>query len=218
MIISHDHRFIFVHVYKTAGTSIMEALEPYAHNPPSWVFWPGIRKLKLHETSSNARWQCFPKHISAPEVQSRVSDKIFRNYFKFSIVRNPWDWHVSIYHYILKWKEHPDHLHVKTLGSFERYVEWMVHQPLSLQGSFALQKDFLYNDFDKCLVDFVGKFENLQKDFNFICKKVGIPEVDLPKTNATSHAAYQTYYNDRTRLMIEKKFEKDIALWNYAFE
>lgn len=34
MLVSHSHRFVFVHIPKTAGTSITQILEPYCEKAP----------------------------------------------------------------------------------------------------------------------------------------------------------------------------------------
>ena len=56
--------------------------------------------------------------------------------------------------------------------------------------------------------DFIGKFENLQEDFSYICNVVGIAEQELPHTNKTLHKHYAEYYDDQSRRIVEENARK----------
>ena len=154
-------------------------------------------------------------------TEDTVSEKclIFNNnFYKFSFVRNPWDWQVSYYHFILKEKDHVRHELVKSLAGFEEYLEWVIStkNPFT-KGATKLQKDLITDLEGKIIVDFVGRYETLEADFDLVCKRLNI-KASLPCLNKSKHRDYREYYNNRTRKLVEKHFQDDIALFGYTFD
>ena len=78
--------------------------------------------------------------------------------------------------------------------------------------------DWITDEKGNILVDYIGKFENLQEEFNVICKMLKIPPLDLPHTNnSSSTESYQKYYTPSLKELVAKAFKKDIEQFNYKF-
>jgi hypothetical protein len=210
MFISFKKEFIFFHVYKTGGTSIYKSLDKYIYKPN--ILLNKLAKIGNEEFYDNVLLNIINNgHIKAKEAQQNLPPNIFYNYFKFAFVRNPWDIQVSLYHYMLKNKKHFQHKMVKELGSFDRYIEWRVNNEV------RLQKDFLYDKNDNLLVDYVGKIENIENDFQIICDKLKINDVNLLHKNKSNHKSYHKYYNEKTKTMIAQAYKDDIEVFNYEY-
>ncbi len=210
MIISHSKKFIFIHIYKVAGTSIRKVLQPFAASNrkdftllTSFKFFLGGRWTFFSSFSSD--------HLKAKQIKKLISPEVYDSCYKFSFVRNPWDWQVSLFHFMLQDETHPQHKLINKMNSFEEYIEWRV------ANAVELQKEFLYDEKGNLLVDYVGKFENLQEDFNLICEKLNLQSIELPVTNTSIHRFYKEYYNDYTRDLIAKAFKEDIETFEYEF-
>jgi len=190
-MISDKHKFIFVHINKTGGTSIEK------------VFYP---EADLHDVPD--------KHEPISWYLENHPDK-FKAYFKFALVRNPWDWLVSRYH----WSRDKQ-------GVFEFSFEEFLHRldnkiALSDQAPWleaALEPQLNRITIDgKIAVDFVGRFENLEKDFARICSKLNLEPIALPHVFKTNHLHYVKYYDRKSREIVRKLYGKDVEAFGYSF-
>tara|TARA_X000000950_G_scaffold281573_1_gene378623 strand:+ start:61 stop:678 length:618 start_codon:yes stop_codon:yes gene_type:complete len=203
MIISHKHKFVSLHLPKTGGTSCNNELAKYDEKNRFKIGHPTLMELMRIKRFGNLR----------------------ADYFKFTFVRNPFDRLVSAFFYISRhsrWQA--DCRMRKKFGmnnvSFSFFVKNIL--PLILKTPnirprhFKLQSDFFFED-NKNLLDFVGKFENLQEDFNTICDKIGIPRQKLAHKNKTKHKHYTEYYDEETKQIVAENYAKDIEYFGYEF-
>ena len=133
-------------------------------------------------------------------------------------MRNPWDWQVSYYHFILKEETHIRHELVKSMEGFEQYLQWVIETKNPFpKGATKLQKELITDSDGKLIIDFIGRYETLQKDFDYVCQRLNI-QVSLPYLNQSKHGDYQGYYNTKTIKLVEEHFQEDIALFGYTFD
>jgi chondroitin 4-sulfotransferase 11 len=219
-MISHKHKFIFLEYSKTGTTTIEEGLEKYCETKTN------------HKTDSFYWKHARPKTIKELFEKENKKDE-WKNYFKFTFTRNPFDRMVSLWNYMhkslemyknkceeegLDWK--PDHYHwiencqkvTSKCKTFKEYVKYTAYGSLGINSVFAYAFDE-----DEKFVDFIGRFENLQEDFDIVCDKIGIPQQQLPHKNKTKHKHYTVYYDDETREIVAKKYAKDIEHFGYKF-
>lgn len=218
MLLSHTHQFIFFHIAKTGGSSIRNVLQPYTEEPDVFKIKRPLREQNGQPNQLYEVWQSLLRHAWARDARKQLAPGLFERYYKFAIVRNPWDWHVSMYHFILKEPTHARHTLVQSLGNFENYLAWVINTPTPYpKGAAKAQKEVITDEEGKILVDFIGRYETLAQDFEQICLRIGIV-AQLPHINKSTHRNYQTYYNQRTRQLVADHFAADIELFGYRFD
>ena len=201
MELSYSHRFIFIHVYRVAGQSVSRALQPYSVVPRRLTQW---RLHRLREFNYG--------HVKASELKTALRPELFDTFFKFSFVRNPWDWQVSVFEYQRQNPDHPHHGFFSTFRTFDDYLEWRVHE----EGP-ELQSEFVMGDSGEPLVDFVGRYERLAEDFGRVCARLGV-EASLPHRNRSKHGDFRQYYTPATRALVSDAYRDDIERFGYAFD
>lgn len=208
MIISHSKKFIFIHNYKVAGTSVRDTFSKYNNRTFLSSRLPDKLKIITGEYPKIYSAQ-FDHHIKAPELKRTLDSEIFNEYFKFGLVRNPWDWQVSLYKFMLKRKDHWQHELAKKFKGFDDYLDWRVNEDLHLQ------KEFFYEE-NQCLMDYIGKMETLDNDFPKICERLEV-KLNLTHKNKSRpvNEGFKKYYSQKTIDMVDEAFSDDIKLFDY---
>jgi len=139
------------------------------------------------------------------------------DYFSWGFVRNPFDRAVSVYlNKLLKEGTNvSSSLGKLGVGSFKDFVLCLRNLDLTCNKTdrhIREQHSFLPEG-----MDFIGRLENIQEDFNTVCDKIGIPRQELPQKNKTNHKHYAEYYDDEMREIVTEKYAKDIEYFGYEF-
>tara|TARA_Y100000593_G_scaffold94543_1_gene194155 strand:+ start:412 stop:1020 length:609 start_codon:yes stop_codon:yes gene_type:complete len=202
-MISPDKKFVFTHIGRSGGASIEAALKDVGLKKPHLSDMYSD-KSKILEFKASQHWL-------SVEEQFVIGEDLWEEYFKFTIVRNPWDRLVSQYfgHVI---KEVPG-------LSFEDYlIKSFVKKEYHDYERFTEPSMYwITDDDDNLMVDYIGKFETLQEDFDIICDKIGIERRILGQTGKSKREHYRTYYNDYTQELVYNYFKADIEEFGYEF-
>lgn len=228
MIISHKYKFIYVAPEKTASNTIRLLLKDYADLILSF-------KGRFPCDSSSAVWLDLAEpHMPIQSIYYKFfkpHKKQFNSYFKFSFVRNPWDRMVSYFEFMCKRAHmhesihYPDHVasyelykRVSEMG-FAEFLRQAQREPKFCLGfgNFCGYERFFVDRRGNNQMNFIGKVENLQEDFNAVCDKIGIPRQELIHTNKSRHKSYTKYYDDELRDIVAKAFAADIEHFGYEF-
>jgi hypothetical protein len=212
MLISHTKRFAFIHVPKTGGCSVKLALEQFAddvlaYRPNRWLDRCGIHVNYFAPWPSKR----FRTHTPAALLQRELPADVYADLFTFAFVRNPWDLLVSSYHFLRRDRSHRRGRLAARLGSFARYVDYELHRGKLLQSRMLTSRH------GRLLVDFVGRFENLEADFATVCRHLRVA-ARLPHVNAVSHSDYRAHYTPRLADTVADGFGEDIERFGYAFD
>ncbi|HLY90795.1 MAG TPA: hypothetical protein VKQ27_17570 [Acetobacteraceae bacterium] len=175
MLISHRHRFIYTKTIKTAGTSVEIYFEEACIPPGSDI----VRGHGIAETVTEAgvigyrgvdpgesRWY---NHLPASNIRELAGPEIWDSYFKFCVIRNPFDKLVSLWWAII--------------GANERYAE-IIRDFSSIKAEFAswcveaaanaVDRDKYLIDGQVAVDDFI-RYESLMADLERVCIRIGYP-------------------------------------------
>ena len=217
---NHDKKYIYTKISKNASSTITAILRAFSDdNTEHFGHFTTLDEIRILESK----------------------DEDPKDYFKFTFVRNPWSRCVSHYFYQLKKQNTAARrAGVENLGAYSREstfkeyiksktkkfhlgVEWVPnpaknltrilkkHQPLEHQ------LDWIVDEQENLLVDYIGKIENFQTDLNVVGKKIGMPPQEIPVKNKSGHKHYTEYYDDETREIVAQKYARDIEYFGYKF-
>lgn len=198
-MISHEHKCIFIHIPRTAGTSIEKMI-----CGKNW--WKKERSTK-HITAKTAK-----------ELYSQYWDE----YFKFSFVRNPYSRLLSL----TKW---PDFYGCKIeneLINIDSYIK--KHHPIEIDPRSKSHNQYekskqptgsIYQNILDEELDFIGKFENLKEDIKFVTESINSREMKLPHLEAgrRSWEDYRKFYSEDTIRKVQEIHSSDMEKFGYSF-
>jgi hypothetical protein len=206
VLISHKYKFIFIKNFKVAGTSVEAFFQKYCvddeetyqmtHCTDEIICKNGIVGYR----GTNSKGKKYRNHMGIQKIKELHPD-CFKSYFKFCIVRNPFDLVVSAYFFKKK----------KNL-SFEQFVE-------KLKDNFNWGRMSIDG---KLQMDYYIKYENLQEDIEKVCKILNIKNYNLDslpnyKSGLRTDTDYKKFYNNKTRKIVENLFEKQLKTFGYTF-
>ena len=214
MIISHSRNFVFVHIQKNAGTSITKYLDKYITYQDLLLGCTefGEKIQHLYKEKFNLH-----KHSYAKEIKNIMGEETWNNYFSFSFVRNPYDRMVSLYNWCRKGKfNFPICQEAIQAENFSQFIRGECFQKL------PNQLDYLTDNRKKVIVDFIGRQESIQEDFDSICTKLDIPKNNMNKfkhnVRKRDYSNYQSYYYSEEDIeIVTKKFSTDLDYFDYKF-
>ena len=180
------------------------------------LVYVGIPKI-----ASTSMRRSFMKHQDVDKIHIHAALKrqlptVAQNYFKFSFVRNPFDRLYSCYKNIVydpkKVLDYPFG-HFRHIANFEQFVKKVTKVPDAISNPhFISQYCFLYKN-NKCLVNSVGKFENLVQDFEPIRQKYQLNPLPYYNKSQATTDEWKDHYTEELATLIYKRYKKDFELF-----
>ena len=181
MVVSKSKKFVFVHIYKNAGTSISSELYKYATFRQKICYYyfttylfKFLNKIIPTKYSVQSLFTGLKMHSTVLDIKN--SGLEIENYFKFCVVRNPYVWLISQYNYVKKSKNHRNYKLFKNL-TFSEFIDFEIKKNNNRQIDFCVDNDGNF------VIDFFCKFENIENDMNIVRKKIGLPQKKLEHKN-----------------------------------
>jgi chondroitin 4-sulfotransferase 11 len=213
-MISHKHKCIFIHIPKTAGTSINAFFHPekiFDNSVPDYdalYGWCPERKFYLQHATS--------KQLVETEL---ITKDHWESYFKFAFVRNPWD---RAYSDFLWFNKHSGASgtfieYISESGKFRRIMR--DNSTSDFRGDHIVPQIDYFDFSGKYSLDFLGRFENFKIDIATVLSKLKIKETfEIHSNKSTRKKDYSQFYTNSMKRFVESKYKMDIELLNYKFE
>lgn len=207
----------FIHLPRTGGTFVAQY-------------------LRHKQTRFSKRFNYFGHEYNAKKHQPASTVPDYKNHYLFGLIRNPFDWYVSRYHYFIDKpgkglrkleddisKNSDAGLIGKDFGnrfSFKEHIKY----GLTSTPNFWLSNlhDHMFYKDGKNIMNFIGKFEHMNDAFNFVLKENGLePRIELKdywgNKNVSIRGDYHDYYDDELISIIMEKDKKIFDLYGYKY-
>ncbi|MEM1297857.1 MAG: sulfotransferase family 2 domain-containing protein [Pseudomonadota bacterium] len=216
MILNHEHRFLFIHVPKAAGTTITRALSPLTT----------FRDIEIGGTKYGEALQDLfasrfdlRKHSTAEAIRAKCPGHVWRRFFVFAFVRDPYARAYSVYRFLQRWKDGP---HAGMVGEMS-FAEFVASDAIA-NGEIEIAKPQAYW---LCKgsglhpgIDFVGRVENFAEDFGFV--QSVIHRKPAPWTGArhdnksAAEGEWKSALTPDAKTWIEALYACDFEMFDYA--
>lgn len=208
VIISYAHRYIFFAVPKTATHAIRQALRQHLGSSDLEQVGLFVEKRFPFPELSRLRHG----HISVRQIKPVLGEALFAQQYKFAFVRNPFDRFVSYCAFISR-----------NSGDFQRaprhYMKHVIHELRPTRHLlFRPQHELLVDEGGALAMDFLGRVEHLQRDFDVVMSHLALPSATLGHVNGSAHGAYRDYYDDDLAEAVRRYYRSDFELFAYPLE
>jgi hypothetical protein len=220
MVVSHKHKFIYVHLGRTSGRSISFALS--RHCGADDIITPISKRLHRGQNFAG-----FKRHDKASDIRRKVGEKVWNEYFKFTFERNPWEKIISRY-----WA----YAGLDTNKFYKRIWQNLFGQPLDFTNWFRMkvwQGRLLglghvrfprhygcYTDNGRVIVDFIGRQENRKRHLELLSDRLGIridPDIHIGSDIRKDRRPYIELYDHCMQQIVANIYSKDLELLDYRF-
>lgn len=174
MLVSHRKKFIYTKTIKTGGTSVESYFEKYCMPEGSWEFTHGrdeyisesgiigFRGTQDEKLEKKPEWY---NHMPASIIKTKLGDSIWNEYFKFCVIRNPYEKVLSaFFHFVV----HRSKLEMETRQLIDHFQKWVKNGNANINDSSA----FLINK--QVCIDYFIRYENLIEGVKHVCNVLNV--------------------------------------------
>ena len=211
--INHDMKAIFIHVHKTGGTYLSYMLNKYygfknyyIRRPDHDQFCFNKKKTTKYINYENRVHGVLMYYKTSPYINKKMNmtPQKWDTYYKFCFIRNPYDKIISAWNHVNRYNiPFGNYLNLKDTCNDVEYMHLFMPQIRNIINERGLIN-----------INFIGKFENLEEDFQTVLKNIGFKNIIhevAKKMNVRPHEHYTKYYNqellERVNILLKEDFD-----------
>lgn len=217
-MISHEHRCIFIHIPKTAGSSIERKLGHFQEVRANVQDHRTMREFEPLRPGHLA--SLFRRHD--PYLLKRLRNALrgdpaptreqYLSYFKFSFVRNTWARVFSWYRNVMTNDSHRRERNIEGELSLYDFLDRFPREWGTRSQLFWLE-----DSRGELSLDFIGRFENLPADFQVVADHIGLEDGELPHLVVGEGKKYTDFYDQASIDLVARRYAREIKLFGFDF-
>lgn len=211
MLLSIEKNFIFIHIPKTAGSSMTRALAPWCVRPERTQWRRLLSHLPVPEAPARANLR---QHDKATWLKRKLPGHLYDGAYKFAVARNPFDLTASNYHHLRRQPRRRRHRQSQD-WDFKAFLHYLERKNRLTRID---QMSWITDRRGRLIVDEVLRFETLADEFSTLAKRLGLPDdLALPRANANAPHDYRAVYDEESKAIVARLYARDIAHFGYDF-
>lgn len=224
MLVSHRYQFIYTKTAKTASTSVEAYFERFclpegeerAGSRESFEGPEGIVGFRGADRPAGRRWW---SHMSAVQIRDQIGQQKWDRYFKFCVVRNPYEKAISAFEHFgadHEARRSGPRFKLAALGMTpeqRRFFHWLIYVgPPIDRNKYVIDGEYCMDD--------VIRFEALETEMPRLCERLGVPwqPEGFPRLKVKHRrpgATARDLYTDRSRRVVARKYAYEIERFGY---
>ncbi len=213
-MVSKSHKFVYISGGRNATGSVKAGLLK-------------IPNLKYYDPAKThpKLWKMYDKHMPARHIKKQIGSHAWDDAFKFTFVRNTYSWVVSSYFFWVKIgrKKMPKNgiMNMKCFEEVVKYYRTPVGRRHDECSDIRSQHSYISDSNGNPMLDFVGRFEDLQNGFDFVCKQLDRKPISLTRQNKSyaSKCDWKIHYqNSEAKKFVYKHWKRDIDAFGFVLE
>jgi len=219
VLISHICQFIYLKTRKTAGTSVEIYFEPYCVDPAHYAGEQHQRREEVsdwgvvgarRQVLASDRWY---NHMPADEVRGLLGAEKWAAYFKFCVVRNPYDKVVSYFWHDLDPASREKQAHADFASVRRTFSAWAELDRFPFDAQIYVWQG-------RPVVDDFIRYERLSEDMERICSHLKVPwqptRMGRYKNDSRKRSeSFHEYYTPEAAARVEKAFAWEFDYFGY---